>query len=243
MPSRSLRINRSTCTSATGATHAPHHVPKEWADKYAGQFDDGWDAYRQRVFARQKELGVMPAGAELSRHDPDVPDWESLFTRCAPPGGPDDGGVRRVPVAHRPPHRPSPRFPEGDRRVRQHPDHGGVRQRGQRRRRAHRHDQRAAVLQQRARAAGGQPPGNRRAGWPTTLQPLPVGLDLGGQYAVPAVEKGNLPRRSLRPVRRLLAAGHQGTRRGPVPVRAHYRHGPDRPGCARRSSRPRRSGA
>jgi arylsulfatase A-like enzyme len=62
----------------TGATHAPHHVPREWADRYAGQFDDGWDAYRQRVFARQKALGVMPADAELSRHDPDVPDWESL---------------------------------------------------------------------------------------------------------------------------------------------------------------------
>jgi arylsulfatase A-like enzyme len=62
----------------TGATHAPHHVPKEWADRYAGQFDDGWDAYRQRVFARQQELGIMPPGAELSRHDPDVPDWESL---------------------------------------------------------------------------------------------------------------------------------------------------------------------
>jgi arylsulfatase len=62
----------------TGATHAPHHVPKEWADRYAGQFDDGWDAYRQRTFARQKELGIMPANAELSRHDPDVPDWESL---------------------------------------------------------------------------------------------------------------------------------------------------------------------
>jgi arylsulfatase len=62
----------------TGAMHAPHHVAKEWADRYAGQFDDGWDAYRERVFARQKELGVMPADAELSRHDPDVPDWDSL---------------------------------------------------------------------------------------------------------------------------------------------------------------------
>ena len=61
-----------------GATHAPHHVPKEWADKYAGQFDDGWDAYREQVFARQKELGIVPADAELSRHDPDVPDWDSL---------------------------------------------------------------------------------------------------------------------------------------------------------------------
>jgi arylsulfatase len=63
---------------ATGAMHAPHHVPKEWADKYKGMFDDGWDAYRERTFAKQKELGVVPADAELSRHDPDVQDWDSL---------------------------------------------------------------------------------------------------------------------------------------------------------------------
>jgi arylsulfatase A-like enzyme len=60
-----------------GAMHAPHHVAKEWADRYAGQFDDGWDAYRERTFAAQKELGIVPADAELSRHDPDVPDWDS----------------------------------------------------------------------------------------------------------------------------------------------------------------------
>lgn len=62
----------------TGATHAPHHVPKAWADGYAGAFDDGWDAYRERVFARQVELGIVPADAELSRHDPDVPEWDTL---------------------------------------------------------------------------------------------------------------------------------------------------------------------
>lgn len=62
----------------TGATHAPHHVPKEWADRYAGRFDGGWDTYREQVFARQKELGLVPPDAQLSRHDPDVPDWESL---------------------------------------------------------------------------------------------------------------------------------------------------------------------
>ena len=61
-----------------GATHAPHHVPKEWADKYKGQFDDGWDAYREKVFARQKELGIIPKDAELSRHDPDVQEWKTL---------------------------------------------------------------------------------------------------------------------------------------------------------------------
>jgi arylsulfatase A-like enzyme len=62
----------------TGAAHAPHHVAKEWADRYKGQFDDGWDAYRVRVLARQKELGIMDTDAELSRHDPDVPAWESI---------------------------------------------------------------------------------------------------------------------------------------------------------------------
>ena len=62
----------------TGATHAPHHVPREWADRYRGQFDDGWDAYREKVFSRQKQLGIVPDHTELSRHDPDVPRWESL---------------------------------------------------------------------------------------------------------------------------------------------------------------------
>ncbi len=61
-----------------GATHAPHHVPKEWADRYKGQFDDGWDAYREKTFKKQKELGIVPKDAELSRHDPDVQQWDSL---------------------------------------------------------------------------------------------------------------------------------------------------------------------
>ncbi len=64
----------------TGAMHAPHHVPKEWADKYKGVFDDGWEAYREKVFAKQKELGIAPADAELSRHDPDVKPWD----QCSP---------------------------------------------------------------------------------------------------------------------------------------------------------------
>ncbi len=58
--------------------HSPHHVPREWADKYAGQFDDGWDAYREKTFARQKALGIVPQAAVLSRHDPDVQQWETL---------------------------------------------------------------------------------------------------------------------------------------------------------------------
>jgi len=62
----------------TGAMHAPHHVPQEWADKYKGQFDDGWDAYREKTFAKQKALGIIPENTVLSRHDPDVPDWNTL---------------------------------------------------------------------------------------------------------------------------------------------------------------------
>jgi arylsulfatase A-like enzyme len=63
---------------APGAAHAPHHVPKEWADAYKGQFDGGWDAYREMTFKRQKELGLIPQDTELSRHDPDVQDWNTL---------------------------------------------------------------------------------------------------------------------------------------------------------------------
>jgi arylsulfatase A-like enzyme len=63
---------------APGCGHAPHHISAEWADRYKGRFDDGWDAYRERVFARQQELGLVPPHAELSPHDPDVPPWDSL---------------------------------------------------------------------------------------------------------------------------------------------------------------------
>jgi arylsulfatase len=62
----------------TGAMHAPHHVPKEWADKYKGKFDGGWDVYREQVFAKQKSMGLVPDGTILSRHDPDVQDWNKL---------------------------------------------------------------------------------------------------------------------------------------------------------------------
>jgi arylsulfatase len=63
---------------ATGAAHAPHQVAPEWIEKYKGKFDMGWDAYREMVFANQKKLGIFPADAELSRHDPDVPEWDTL---------------------------------------------------------------------------------------------------------------------------------------------------------------------
>ncbi|WP_062310961.1 arylsulfatase [Demequina rhizosphaerae] len=69
---------------APGATHAPHHVPQEWADRYRGRFADGWDVQRERTFARQKELGVVPADAQLTpRHD-EIPAWDDMPEELKP---------------------------------------------------------------------------------------------------------------------------------------------------------------
>jgi len=63
---------------ATGATHAPHHVPQEWIDKYEGKFDQGWDKYREETLARQVETGVVPKGTKLTKRSGDLPAWDSL---------------------------------------------------------------------------------------------------------------------------------------------------------------------
>jgi arylsulfatase A-like enzyme len=69
---------------APGATHAPHHVPKEWADKYEGRFDEGWDALREEIFARQKELGVIPPDAELTERHEEIPAWADMPDEMKP---------------------------------------------------------------------------------------------------------------------------------------------------------------
>ncbi len=63
---------------APGATHAPHHVPAEWSAKYKGKFDQGWDTLREETFARQKELGVIPADCELTARPAEIPAWDSM---------------------------------------------------------------------------------------------------------------------------------------------------------------------
>ncbi|MCA9055543.1 MAG: arylsulfatase, partial [Planctomycetaceae bacterium] len=63
---------------APGAAHGPHHVFTEWADKYRGQFDDGWDAYRERVFARQQQSGWIPPETVLTERDATMRSWESI---------------------------------------------------------------------------------------------------------------------------------------------------------------------
>jgi arylsulfatase len=63
---------------APGATHAPHHVPKEWADKYKGKFDGGWDKYREETLARQIKLGIVPPGTVLAPKPKAIKDWNTL---------------------------------------------------------------------------------------------------------------------------------------------------------------------
>ena len=124
---------------APGACHAPHHAPKEWIDKYKGRFDMGYEAMREQTLARQKELGIVPADTELppinpigtpeTRTGPDgqpfppldyTRPWDSLSRRREAPVRADGRGLRRLPGARRPPHRPAARLPGGDRPAREH---------------------------------------------------------------------------------------------------------------------------
>jgi arylsulfatase len=69
---------------APGATHAPHHVPKEWVDKYKGKFDQGWDKLREEIFARQKALGVIPRNCALTARHPEIPAWDTIDSKMKP---------------------------------------------------------------------------------------------------------------------------------------------------------------
>ena len=63
---------------APGANHSPHHAPQDWIDKFQGQFDDGWDAYRTATLARQIKLGVVPPGTKLTARSEGLPAWDTL---------------------------------------------------------------------------------------------------------------------------------------------------------------------
>jgi arylsulfatase A-like enzyme len=69
---------------APGATHAPHHVHRQWIEKYAGRFDDGWDVQRERIFARQQELGIVPDSTELTARHVEIPAWDDMPEELKP---------------------------------------------------------------------------------------------------------------------------------------------------------------
>jgi hypothetical protein len=173
------------------------------------QFDDGWDAYRERVFAKQKELGSSPPTRAVAARSRRPRLGRPVPSRRAPALQPHDGGLRRLPEPHRPPPRAAARLP----RVRSassttrsswsSPTTAPAPRAG----RPAPPTRRSSSTTRRSRWRTASPPSTRSAAQP--LQPLPVGLDVGRQHAVPALEARDLPRRLHRPVHRLLAGRHQ----------------------------------
>ena len=82
--SRSCPTSPSSAISAPGATYAPHHVPEEWAAKYKGRFDQGWDAMREEILERQKALGVVPPETQLTPRHEEIPAWEDMPDELKP---------------------------------------------------------------------------------------------------------------------------------------------------------------
>ena len=182
-----------------GATHAPHHAPKEWIEKYEGKFDMGYERYRELVFERQKKLGIFPEDAELTPLNPYVEEtsvdgkpwnavdvvrpWDSLsedekklFCRMAEVyagflSHTDDEIGRLLD------------FLEETGRAREHDRRACLRQRRQRRRRPERVREREQVLQRHPRLDRGEPAVPRRARVTGDLQPLPGRLGVGVQHA------------------------------------------------------------
>ena len=125
-PSRSRPTSRSSSTSARAPCTRRTTRRREWADKYRGSSTTAGTPTARRCSQRQLELGIVPPDTELSRADPDVAEWDALPDDEKRLYSPADGGVRRIPRAHRPPDRPAARLPGRDRTARQHAHHAGV---------------------------------------------------------------------------------------------------------------------
>ena len=87
---------------APGATHAPHHVPKMWMDKFKGQFGQGWDKYREETFERQMKLGLIPPDTKLTPRPTEIPAWDSLTPDKKTSRRAADGGLCRLHGPDRP---------------------------------------------------------------------------------------------------------------------------------------------
>ena len=205
---------------APGASHAPHHVPKEWIDKYKGKFDAGWDKLREETFARQKKLGVIPANAELTKRPDEIPGLRRHAGGAEADFRPRNGSLRRVPRTHRPPRRPAGGYAPGPRDPRRHADLLHLRRQ---RRLGGGHPER--LLQ---RGGGAQRHGparnaripheqDRRLRRARRLQPLRGGLGARDEHTLPVDQAGRVAlRRHPQRHDRALAERHQGQGRGPV---------------------------
>ncbi len=201
---------------ALGAMHSPHHVAPEWVAPYKGAFDHGWDAWRQEVFARQISEGVIPSGATLTERPQWVAAWADLTSDERRMHARQqevfagflthtDAQIGRVLNSL-----------DSSGLLDEHARPGVLRQRGQCRGGQGRQCQRAPLHRTCARVIRRQPGGLRGLGRLQHLQPLFMGLGVGGQHPAQAVEALHLAGRNTNPAHRALA----GTRR------------PDRGPCA-----------
>ena len=223
---------------APGATHAPHHVPKEWADKYKGKFDEGWDKLREETFARQKKLGVIPADCELTTRHEQIPAWDDMPEELKPV-------LRRQMEVY------AGFLEYADHHVGRLLDtleeaadprrHAGLlhhrRQRRVGRGHAERHLQRDDQLQRRrgARDAGVPDGAARQARRAGVLQPLRGRLGARDEHALPVDQAGRVALgRHAQRHDRALAERHQGQGRAALAVPPRHRRRADDP----RSGRP-----
>ncbi len=214
---------------ATGATHAPHHAPKEWIAKYKGQFAGGWDKLREETYARQKADGRDPGGREAHAAAQGNPGLGRHERRPEAPVRAADGDFRRLRRAHRQRSRAARRAARGVGRARQH----AVllhrrRQRRERRGRARGRLQRDDGVERHRRHLRPDGGPRRRLGQPDHVPALRDRLGLGDQFAVPVDQAGGKPlRRHAQRHGPAVAQGHQGQGRDPQPVPSRDRRRAD----------------
>ena len=229
---------------ALGAMHAPHHVAPEWVDPYRGVFDQGWDAWREGVFARQVATGVVPGGHRADRPGPQwVQAWDDLSAGRTPHAGPPAGGLRRLPHPYRRPDRAGrcpPSRPSGSwttRCVMVFSDNGASAEGGKD----------GSVNEHRFTAHVRESMEENLAhyddwGGFTHLQPLLVGLGLGRQHPAQALEALHLAGRHPHAAHRALGRPRRPAGDGASAVQPRRRpaahdHGRGRPRCTRRGRR------
>ena len=196
---------------APGTAHAPHHAPKEWIERFKGQFDQGWDRVREETFARQKAMGIIPPETVLTPRPQKLRAWDSLNDEQTGALRADDGGLRRRALAYGPPDRPDPRRHRGDRRDGQHAGHlPHGRQRRERRGQPGRAAQRDDLLQQHRGSLRGHLRPHRRTRRSEHVRALPGGVGARDGHAISMDEAGGVSlRRDPQRTRHLMATGDQ----------------------------------
>ena len=218
-----------------GANHAPHHAPEEYIAKYAGQFDDGYEAYREWVLPRMVERGILPEGTECSDINP-LPGEAAMPLDHVRPWDELNDDEKRLFAQFAEVYAGFSEYTDAQvGRIIDYLEETGQldntivmycrRQRRVRRGQPGRHRQREQVLQLLPRGPRAEPVDARPAGITGDLQPLPDRVGDGVLDAVQDVQALHLPGRRRRPAGDLVAGRHRGPRRGahPVPPRGGHR--------------------